>query len=339
VGQGATTINLCNTDGTASTLASYCLSGSHCADDLSYYYGASCTYYYCQPGAAGCNGNLLTTCKSDGSGWTAGGTDCSQSDTVCSSAQCNAKVCTPQARFCGNGNVQQCESSGISSYQAQACNLGSYCRAQGSTADGALLACSPNADSSCVKEKFGVCTADGLSVASGATDCAATSKLCTADGCAASAVDTLASANQVGSNNYLIGYVYLDVLEVHSSRKLTLLEAYLSLPAQRGLVWTVYQRDPTTGYYELKYQKPTTGTGTGFQSSGAISFALAADNTYAVGVSVSGGGHAYYFDSAVSPPLLPFAGVVGGLSNGFSTTIYPYSSLGTLYNLRLTTTL
>ncbi|HKO51950.1 MAG TPA: hypothetical protein VJV79_29780 [Polyangiaceae bacterium] len=336
--QGSGTVNVCSADGTTSSFSSNCYVGSHCVDDY-YSFGAYCTSYYCQPNAVGCNGNLLTTCKADGSGWVTGGTDCGQTNAVCSSAQCKAKVCTPQARFCGSGNVQQCDSTGLNFYQSQSCSYGTYCRAQGSNAECALMACLPDAPASCAAEKFGVCAADGLSVGTGATDCAVAAKVCTAEGCAPSAVDTLASANLVGSNNYSNNYVYLDVLDVHSSRKLTLLEAYLSLPAQRSLTWTVYQRNPANGYYELKYQKATTGTGTGFQSSGPISFALAAKNVYAVGVSIGGGGYAFYYDSVASPPLLPFAGVVGGINTSFATNLYSNSAyLSTLYSLRLTTT-
>ncbi len=336
--QGSSTVNVCNADGTATSFYSACYSASHCVDDY-YSFGAYCTSYYCQPNAVGCNGNLLTTCKADGSAWTAGGTDCTQSNAVCSNAQCKAKVCTPSARFCSNGSVQQCDSYGLSSYQTQNCGFGTYCRSQGNTADCASVWCSPNSGSSCVSEKLGTCSADGLSVLSGATDCAASSQLCTAAGCAASAVDTIGTSNQVGSNNYSNGYVYFDVLEVHSARKLTLLEAYLTLPAQRNLVWTVYQRNDSTGYFDLKYQKSNTGTGTGFQTSGAIAVSLAAGTVYGIGLSISGGGYAYYYDAAVSPQILPFATVTGGVSNSFGSSVYPYLTLSTLFNIRLTTTL
>jgi len=336
--QGSSTVNLCSADGTTSTFYSSCYSGSHCVDDY-YSFGAVCTAYYCQPSAVGCNGNLLTVCKADGSGWVSGGTDCAQTNTVCSGAQCKAKVCTPQTRFCSNGSVQQCDSTGLSYYQTQTCNYGSYCRAQGGTAECALFTCSPDAEASCAGEKFGVCAADGLSVVASGTDCAAVSKLCTADGCAASAVDTIGSSNLVGSSNYANSYVYLNILDVRSTRKLTLLEASLSLPAQRSLIWTVYQRNATSGYFDLKYQKATTSTGTGFQSSGPLSVTLTAGNVYALGVSITGGGYAYYYDSAPTPPLLPFAGVLGGVYTTFGTSVYAYTpSLSTLYHLRLTTT-
>lgn len=42
----------------------------------------------CTAGAAACNGDLLSTCNADGSGYLAGGTDCSTSKQLCYSAAC-----------------------------------------------------------------------------------------------------------------------------------------------------------------------------------------------------------------------------------------------------------
>jgi hypothetical protein len=178
-----------------------------------------------------------------------------------------------------------------------------------------------------------------MSVGEGATDCAAASKVCTAQGCAATAIDTVASSNSAAAFNYY--NLVLNLLEVRSSRKLSEIEVYLSLPTSRTLTFVVYQKNVVNMQtsYDLKFQKVVAATGSGFQSSGAISFKLEADKTYALGVSVTGGSFAYYYDAAVTPPSLNFASVVGGFTSNFSTSLsYAYPSLSSIYHQRLTTT-
>ena len=323
----------CTADGTGSTLNQSC-GTYHCTSygNNSYAY---CAPNYCTPGVAGCNGNLLTTCKSDGTAWASGGTDCSLSNAVCSNSQCKTKVCTPNTTFCSNGNVVQCDYQGLTPYGYSTCGYATYCKAQGSGATCAPTPCIPST-TGCAYEKYGQCANDGLSV-TGATDCAASAQVCTAQGCAASAVDTIGSSNLIAGNSYY--NLFGDVLDVTSARKLTTIEAFLTLPATRTLVWVVYQKNVGTGYYELKFQKTTTATGTAFQSSGTLSFALAASNSYLIGVSVTGGSYAYYYDTAVSAPLINFASVSGGMTSNFANSLsYPYPSLSNLYNIRLTTT-
>jgi hypothetical protein len=325
----------CSADGTGSTLYEACGSSYHCSPSSSNY--AYCSSYYCTPSAAGCNGNLLTTCKADGSAWVTGGTDCSLNNGVCSNAQCKTKVCTPNSTFCSDGNVLQCDYQGLSSYQYTTCGYAKYCKAQGSTASCVPTPCLPGS-TGCASEKYGQCAQDGLSV-TGGTDCAAATQVCTAQGCAASAVDSIGSSNFVTGGSYY--NLFGDVLEVTSARKLTTIEAYLTLPTSGNLVWAVYQKDVINTYptYDLKFQKTTTASGTGFQSSGTLSFELTAGGSYLIGVAVSGGSFAYYYDTAITPPLINFASVTGGVATTFSTTLsYPYATLSNLYDIRLTTT-
>src|SRR6185369_13490472 len=247
----------CSPDGTTPILYTDCTTSSgayNCTPSGTYAY---CTTNYCQPNTAGCNGNLLTTCKADGSGWAAGGTDCSLSNAVCTSNQCTPKVCAPSTLFCLNNTVKQCDYQGLSSYQSKLCSYGSYCKAQGTGADCVATPCAPDTDG-CLGEKYGHCSSDGMSQSTVTTDCAASSKVCTASGCIASAIDTVASPNAVGA-----GYsVLLDFLDVRSARKLTELEVYLSLPAARTLTFVVYQRSSLGSQaYELKFQKAVSATG------------------------------------------------------------------------------
>jgi hypothetical protein len=328
-------LNTCSADGTSSSFYYSCSSSYHCVDSGSYY-GAICSAYYCTPSAAGCNGNLLTTCKADGSAWTAGGTDCTLSNGICSNAQCKTKVCTPNTLFCSNNTVQSCDYQGISSYTYSTCGYAAYCKAQGSSAACSPTPCLPGA-TGCAGEKYGQCASDGLSVPTG-TDCAAASQVCTTQGCAASATDSIGSSNLVAAYNYY--NLFADMVDVQNTRQLTLLEAFVSLPSTRSLVWVVYQKNLVNNVtsYDLKYQKTTTGTGSGFQSSGAIAVQLDAGKTYAIGVSVSGGSFAYYYDTASSAPLLGFGAVTGGFTASFANSLsYVYPYLTTLYYVRLTT--
>ncbi len=321
----------CKADGTGTTVNQSC-GNYHCTPSGSYAY---CGSYFCTPSTAGCNGNLLTTCKADGSAWVTGGTDCSANNGVCSNAQCKPKVCTPNTAYCSNGSVAECDSQGLNYYTYSTCGYGTYCKPQGGNASCAPTPCLPST-TGCVSEKYGQCADDGLSV-TGATDCGAASQVCTAQGCAASAVDTIGSSNFIAGNATYYNMVG-DILEVTSARKLTTVEAFLTLPASRTLTWFVFQRSVATTQYVLKYQTTTTASGTGFQSSGTFSYELTAGSGYLIGVSVAGGSFAYYYDSAVTPPLLGFASVSGGVTEGFTNPLgsqYPY--LSTLYDIRLTT--
>src|SRR5450432_3493468 len=330
-------VYVCGTDGTSSTLYANCGSMAyHCVA-----YGGGAAYCYpqfCQPSAPGCNGTLLTTCAGDGNTWVPGGTDCSQSNSVCVNAKCTPKVCTPSAQFCADGNVQQCDYQGVTSAQSKFCTYGTYCRAEQNTADCVPTPCLPDTDG-CASEKFGHCAGDGMSVGAPVTDCGAVSKVCTLQGCAASATDVLGTSNQVGAAAPY-GSLIANIIDVQSARKLTTIEFYLSLPNTRSLVWVVYQKNIVNGYPELdlKYQKTTSGTGTGFQSSGALTLELDAGKTYAVGVSIGDGNFAYYYDALSTPAPLNFAHAESSFNGVFATSLSYYYSSQTLYYSRLTTT-
>jgi hypothetical protein len=198
--------------------------------------------------------------------------------------------------------------------------------------------CLPDTEG-CAAEKFGQCADDGMSIGPGATDCGAMSQVCTLQGCATSAIDTLATANQLGAGS-LYSSLVANVLDVQSSRKLSTIQMYLSLPSTSSLVWVVYQQNLVNNYpeYDLKYQKTTTGSGTGFQSSGVVGLELVAGNTYAIGVSVSGGNFVYYYDTVTPPVSLNFAHATGSFYSTFAPTVqYTYVAPTTLYNAVLTT--
>jgi hypothetical protein len=128
------------------------------------------------------------------------------------------------------------------------------------------------------------------------------------------------------------------MVDVQSARKLTNIEFFLSLPSAHSIVWAVFQSNVVNGFNELdlKYQKTTTGSGTGFQSSGTIGLELEAGKTYAIGVSVSDGNFVYYFDTTSMQASLNFAHAVGSVSSSFAPTFTYYQPSTLLYYARLT---
>jgi hypothetical protein len=334
----------CSADGTSASVFQDCAKYGnwHCITPFG---SGQCAPPLCTPGALTCNDNVLAKCNADGTDLETGGTDCSLSNSACVDNKCVPLVCTPNAQLCLHGNVQQCDGQGLSSSQAQFCANGTTCTLLGMDAAECLpTPCIPDTDG-CVGEKLGHCATDGLSVGGTVSDCGAAGKVCTLQGCAASAVSTIATANQLGTGNE--GDMMTNIVRVESARKLTTIEAYFSLPASRTLTWVVYEQTNANqlGQYDLAYQKTTTGTGQGFQSSGPVSFALKAGKTYAIGVSVGGGSFFYFFDTTVGAPSLSFAHVIDSDDEPFGfpvtpsfTLFHPGGESNVLYNARLTTT-
>ncbi len=323
----------CNSQGTSQTLNVTCGTSSRCFENSGYAY---CSALFCDPGQPVCNGNLLATCNADGSGYMTGGTDCTLTGALCSDAQCKPGVCTPYQRFCKDGNVQQCN-DGFTFSQAQYCAQGTYCLSHSNVVDCSPTPCVPDTDA-CVGEKLGHCAADGMSVVATA-DCASQQMVCALSGCAASSVDTLSTANQIAtaSASELLG----NVVFVQAARKLTLIEADISMSVPRMLNWVVFEgtNADLNGEFDLKFQKTTTGTGTGFQSSGAIAVELEAGKTYLIGVTAADGSYVYYYDSQSAPLPMNFGHVIGSVdtyySSGGSFDGY-YQPIGLAYHQRLT---
>ena len=334
----------CSEDGTSSSVFQDCTLGGYLCTSMYGY--PQCRPQTCVPNTLGCNENVLTTCNADGSGWAAGGTDCTLTNMSCMGTKCVPMVCAPGMLFCASGNVQQCDGLGLTFYQSQYCASGTACAAvTGGSAECDPTPCAADTDG-CVAEKFGHCAQDGMSVGGTVTDCGGASKVCTPQGCAASAVTTLSTANQVGTG--VDGDMLTNTVLVHTPRKLTMIEAYLSLPNARTLTWVVYEQTNANqaGEFDLAYKTTTPGSGTAFQSSGAISFELKAGKTYAIGVSVTGGSFVYYYDASTSAQSLSFAHVVDSIDQSPGSPVpavfdvYDQGSPSDLvYNARLTTTL
>ncbi len=87
----------------------------------------------------------------------------------------------------------------------------------------------------------------------------------------------------------LIGNIYF----VESARKLTLIEADISMPTQRNLKWVVFEVTDQDQNVEFALQQDSTGSGSGFQSSGAVGVQLGAGKRYFIGVTAVDGTFAY----------------------------------------------
>jgi hypothetical protein len=236
-----------------------------------------------------------------------------------------------------DGNVYGCI-DGFQYYEYSVCTSGTYCRDPG--ANGAACVPTPCAPGTigCASEKLGQCADDGMSVTATA-DCGAQGQVCTLAGCAASALDEIATSTQVGSasGGELIGNVFF----VESARKLTAIEYDLSLPLQRSLTWAIYEQTNAdlNGEFELEYKKVTIASGTGLQSSGVVDFELGAGKTYIIGVTATDGSFGYYYDNLIVPPSINFAHVIATVDVAYAQSFdFQNPGLYATYHQRLTTT-
>lgn len=323
----------CDADGIASTLREACNSNYyHCVSYAGSSY-AYCGYNSCMPGTPVCNGNLLSTCAADGSGALPGGTDCGN-DATCSGNACQPKLCQP-GEFCKNDDVYYCWSGGLDMSISTNCADDSPC---GKTDAG--VACVPYKCwpglKACVGNKIGTCADDGKALAVVKQDCGESDEVCVSpSSCGATAVDTLGEADELAAIS--TGYFFGDVIEVSSNRALTKLEANIVLAASRDLRWCVFEL--VNGYYVSRYEKVVNGqSGSGYLSSGALTYTLKAGKTYLLGVAVSGGGAAPYYDSVPWQPEVSFGKVTGGYAARYETQLYShYTNAGLAYDLRITT--
>jgi len=176
----------CGPEGASSQVFDDCSTGEFCEPGDS-----SCNFDVCTAASAICNGDLLTTCKANGSGPEAGGTDCAATGKVCDQAQCRVVVCEPNQYFCGGaGDVLLCNAKGWSSSLSDDCTTSEFCDSSVSPPACWYDVCTASA-AACNGESLATCNADGSGFASTTTNCATGSKVCDlALGCVTSAVDT-----------------------------------------------------------------------------------------------------------------------------------------------------
>lgn len=310
----------CDSSGASSSLLDTCDPAyEHCT---TYAAGTSayCAYNQCTAGEKLCSSNTVVTCKDDGT-LPASGTPCG-GDQYCDGGECKDLGCTPDESFCKNGDVYFCQYA-APPYISQACNDDQPCKALG---NGAAIctqrACTPGVKS-CVGNQIGSCAADGASIGSVTDNCVTSSSVCTVDlKCAASATDTIGVAENV--EVVYAGTLVATAVAMKSPRTLTELEVQLVLAAPRELRWVIYELVGST--YVAKFDKIASSvTGSGFISSGAISFPLAAGKSYLMGVAVSGGDAVTYYDTAPFSQAVSFGNIIGGAYVGYSSSLDVWS--------------
>ncbi len=328
-------VQLCGSTGASSTLYATCYDYQFCQDGLYY-----CPSDVCTAGTPVCNGDVLSTCKPDGSGPAAGGTDCTATSKVCDSGQCRAVVCTANQRFCQGGNVYQCNAKGTASSLSSACASNQYCDGSSSPAVCRIDVCTSGGPA-CSGETVAVCNADGSGYSSTSTDCSASHQVCVlAPGtasCAATAVDTLGGSTSLGVSSY--NYLYGQFYSATKARKLTQIEGYFSLTGTSLFTWVVYSSTTQDSTYDKIFELTTSSSGTAtFHSSGTINVALEKDKFYFIGVILSGG--TYFYASSALPLPVSFGEAWTGaniyLPGGAPSTI-GYSSSSNVFYQRVTT--
>jgi len=322
--------------GTSMSLYTSCAASQYCSPGVSY-----CLQDVCQPGQPICNGNALSTCKSDGSGPADAGKACG-ANKVCVTDSCQDLTCTANAKFCQNGHVQQCNSTGTGSTLNQYCVSETYC-------DAATATCKPdvcdNGRPYCDGETLRTCKSDGSGAADAGTVCSASSKVCSLSGCATTAVDVLGSAGSTFSSP-ASDRIYGDIIKVAQKRKLTKVEADVAVqtgPASAH--WLLYSSPDGVTFYQVSDTPASLPTmADAWVSSGALKLTLEAGLYYWVGLELPGTGSAVvtlHTADAPSTSFISFAQVLGSSTeqtSGTPANISPTTS-ESLYSFRLSTTL
>ena len=321
----------CNLDGLTLTLSLACDSNQHCVEINSS--EAGCYTNDCLAGFDVCHGNTLKTCNADGT-FPADGTDCG--DEVCEAGACLPKVCEVGKSSCKDGNVYSCPGRGVRIEISQQCPAETSCALLGTNLDCVARLCKPGAAEACVANSIGQCKADGHGLVAATKNCESSGDVCSSAGaCIKTAVDTLGLAQEVEplSNNEIVG----NVIDVHSKRRLTKLEANLLLDVPRDLRWVLYEWSGTE-FVALLSDITANQVGSGFFSSAALDYDLLPGKRYLLAVTlVIGEGYVYY-DTPPQERSLSFGYAVNGNRSSYAATTFLQSNTN-LYRLRVTTEL
>jgi len=327
----------CDPTGASSSLSKACRPGyEHCEVTPAGLY-AFCVANPCIAGQQLCDGDVIKVCDADGSLPTAG-TYCKK-DEFCEDAQCKPRGCVLNSVFCKHNGVYTCEPTGPSLFQQ--CDSTTECVSvipdlQSTTELHAPLAsCVPFAcppgQTGCAANQIGTCDSDG-NVATVTTDCAAAGQVCTSTGaCAANVTETIGHDETKvvlsGSSPYVA-----DVVDVRSARRLTMLQAWLAVPAPSDVRWIVYEQ--VDNQFLLRADKTTSvaSSTAGFVSSGPLNYRLEAGKRYALGVSVPTGSVAFISDTPWLAAL-SLGPAIGSVSNPSDPASFDISSQYSPYDV------
>ena len=320
----------CGIDGTTTTLLATCTANQHCRVGFS-----TCQTDVCTAGMPFCNGDLISTCASDGSGPVDAGMACAMGN-VCDASVCRPVICTPDLVDCVNADVQRCNAKGTAWTITSDCPTTSYC--DEASAPTCLEDFCSAGMPACDGETLATCGTDGGSYVSQTTNCATSSQVCTLSACADAATDLVGTATTSSSyTNYMMANRYY----VTSTRRLTQIENYLAFTGTIQLTWFVYENTNAngTGSYTKVFEKLTTSSGTDFHSSGAIDVPLAARRHYLIGVRPAATVTRYF--TSVTKQFTSFGFTSGYLflvdADALPTTATPTSTTSGRFYQRLVT--
>lgn len=162
---------ICNSRGTALSLGESCPSTGYCSKE-----SGKCEPDVCRAGITVCDGNVVTTCAPDGSGYS-DTLDCEKSDSLCRDGVCRPVICEGSGTYdCLNGDVFEC----VDSWErklAVDCSVGQACQDEGVLASCVDISCEANT-LTCIGSLAGTCNATGSWLVDGGTDCADTDQKC-----------------------------------------------------------------------------------------------------------------------------------------------------------------
>lgn len=319
-------VEQCNATGTDWIVAVNCGPFYHCQVTTE----PLCVARACEPGQKLCTGNAVTVCTEDG-GVPSDGDDCGED--ICFEGACTPKRCEPNAQLCVDGDVHVCMVPGLQSSLLQDCPSDAPC---GPYVNGGLACVAPICEPGegvCLANAFGKCGEDGRSLVTTSQDCASSGLICDAAGaCAASSVDLAGQSLEVEA---VSGFIAGNVIDVHSARRVTKLEAHLLLDVPRDLRWIIFEWQ--AGVFVAKVNTITTNNvGSSFFASPPLTLNIAAGKRYIFAVgTVVGDGYLYY-DPQPDVRRLSFGTVVDA---AFGTSMDVGASTSTsTYALRVTTT-
>ncbi len=139
----------------------------------------TCVPRPCVPGSVVCEGDAVSTCAGDGTGWRTeecGGTNaCRDSEfgCACSGGGCVIRVCEPETVICSDNAVLRCSETGLRYHDPVPCPSDRICVA------GECLPreCEPGSRA-CFEDNLMICASDGGTRT--VVDCAAESRICVA---------------------------------------------------------------------------------------------------------------------------------------------------------------
>jgi hypothetical protein len=168
----------CTDNGTDDSIYTQCLASEYCFEEFG---DAWCEPDVCTSGDPVCNGDLLTTCNSLGSGPVAGGTDCTTSNKVCVQNACLDVICTANSYFCQGQDVYLCGTQGATSSFVRTCAAAYFCKPGYSSCQ--YDVCTAGA-TICDGNKVTTCLSDGSGPSpSFSQDCSNTGQACSGGTC------------------------------------------------------------------------------------------------------------------------------------------------------------